>query len=241
MDNKKRINLWIDLETLSSLKLQAYKAGITMTALINSWIEESALKNLEIFATKKSNLHNSKVINFYLDFEKYNLLTKVALTQNIDISTVIRSLISMKINSNIPKVSYTIVSKNAYFDACDLALDDSKSMEMLFAFNSYSFYKYFDLELDLKSFIPKRMSQGVNAKLLTTYDSLSADLKVRDRQFLRETKYLPFGDFSNKNIIISDKKVLFLERNYPSASVFEDEAFAASFRNVFYNLWKYTV
>lgn len=93
---------------------------------------------------------------------------------------------------------------------------------------------------DFKDFIEERQKHFLRVRLLTGKSKDSEDLRKRDSEELRETRFVPSEyNFKTANWIFGDKVALLsLQKEHPMGIVIEDKALADTFRMYFEFLWE---
>ena len=90
----------------------------------------------------------------------------------------------------------------------------------------------------LKKHIKRRVSRGVKAKVLVFHDEDAETLQERDRQELRETRFIKNLKSFSPSFYLFANKVIIWQPKAPLAILIEDEYITEMQRNIFERLWE---
>ncbi len=128
--------------------------------------------------------------------------------------------------------------KKGFLDASDRTLDFADD-EVLFYSNHDKWRKVYDIEYDLKYYVPKRVSKNIKNRSLVIKNKLGKELKENSDGKLRQVKYLPpTFDFDTTFIIYKDNvSIMISDKPYTAINI-KSKAVYKTFTNLFNNLWK---
>ena len=90
----------------------------------------------------------------------------------------------------------------------------------------------------LEKHIKRRVSRGVKAKVLVFHDEDAETLQERDRQELRETRFIKNLKLFSPSFYLFANKVIIWQPKAPLAILIEDEYITEMQRNIFERLWE---
>lgn len=92
---------------------------------------------------------------------------------------------------------------------------------------------------DFRDFIERRRNNHLRVRFLTNRSPITEDLKKRDSEELRHTRFLPSGfELKNANFIYGDKvAIISLNKKLPVGIIVEDNAIASTQTALFEAAW----
>lgn len=125
-----------------------------------------------------------------------------------------------------------------FIDASDRTLDFAGD-EVLFYSNHDKWRKVYDVEYDLKYYVPKRVAKHISNRSLVIKNRLGKELKETSAGKLREVKYLPPSfDFNTTFIIYKNNvSIMISDKPYTAINIRSKEVYK-TFTNMFNNLWE---
>ncbi|MFH1187553.1 MAG: helix-turn-helix domain-containing protein [bacterium] len=142
------------------------------------------------------------------------------------------------LSPNKPKIKF-YEGKEGYSAICEETLN-SGSKEILYFANLSNLYETLGgSSYDDEYYIPKRLKNNIHLRMLVTPDKRMQEMKKRDKQENRETKFLPKNFpfegsvfiFENKTALISSSKELI-------SLVIESKYISEMLKSMFETLWQ---
>ncbi len=254
-----RINFHLSNDLYKNFANVAEKIGETRSKLLKEWIDIYVLADLEQIKLNFNPLKDSvkyKSFNFDVLEAQFEKLKLFSVSTDLPISMILRliidsesskyisyylSVINKRIfNDNLDLLndkSFALVNTNkTYTDICENVLDQNPQ-SLIFAFNPDIFYKFFDYEYDINSYIPRRVEAGIYAKGLSSHTKYDNDVLKLDARGLRQTKFLPLGLEFRNTIVVYDDTLAILAPEESKAYLTKDQLIVNSVRSFVNNCW----
>lgn len=150
-----------------------------------------------------------------------------------------------KIVNNLPKVSGNPVlisyfeGEAGFKETCQRSITAS-TKEVLFLSNLSEWRKVYSVDYGKRFYVPERIKNNVYLRVLATQSERAKEMRDKDNESFRETRFLPPEyDPIQPTIIISDEEVSYMLSSEPyRAILIQDKSLADVWRITFDRLWR---
>lgn len=137
---------------------------------------------------------------------------------------------------NLPSVYKLFEGKRQFLTIFEESLREAKE-EILYYGNAQQFIRYEGEEYE-QEYITKRVEKGIFMKILVLESETTKELDFKDKEELRETRFLPKNNYYESSFMVYGAKTLLWNPVAERALVIEDKIITDMFRQMFNNAWE---
>jgi sugar-specific transcriptional regulator TrmB len=242
---KNEINIYLTLNnygymTIAELSKTSDVPRTSVTRNIEKLIKKGVISKKTKNGQTKYVAESPENLNSLLNLEESSLRTKLSQINTVqnelnEIMEIFKLEKKQEKNEAIEVKYYE--GKKGFLDASDRTLDFAGD-EVLFYSNHEKWRKVYDIEYDLKYYVPKRVAKKIKNRSLVIRNKLGKELKESSDGKLRQVKYLPATfDFDTTFIIYKDNvSIMISDKPYTAINI-KSKAVYKTFTNLFNNLW----
>lgn len=136
-----------------------------------------------------------------------------------------------------PKLVHYYIGEQGFINVCERSLEKAEN-EIIFFGGIMSWYKVYSINYDNKHYIPKRIKKGIKLRMLTNKTIRTERMKEKDKELLREIRFLKDEYKLNSTFIIYKNEVCIMISKEPYLGiVIESKEVYESMLNIFNNIW----
>lgn len=230
---------------LDNDEIAVYMAALEMgPSLVTRIAKKSGVKRTSVYLVAKALIKKGllgqyeTVHGLHLSAEAPELILRQMEEKTLAVAKILPELKALsKKESNQPQIKY-FEGKEGYYTVAEDSLKKHAS-EILWLGNPKEIYAIIGKKWDDEYYVPQRIKRQTKMRALLFEDDWSRELKQKDENFLRQTKFLPPNFlFHSTQLIYQDKVAYFTSTQELICVLIESKDLARMERAKFELLWK---